>query len=164
MYYNSIRLLPLFQFTPLREGRHLHLETYIVHSNFNSRPSARGDAAALSPRRGDTDFNSRPSARGDDDGKIKPPAYYISIHAPPRGATKEQTNELYQQCISIHAPPRGATPSQSAHQSTSTYFNSRPSARGDFSGEDVHDFNLHFNSRPSARGDQGARSRVFWWT
>ena len=77
-----------------------------------------------------TDFNSRPSARGD---RKAPPACAtpkISIHAPPRGATaknfaeiamdlfqftplregrqqhREETAELK---ISIHAPPRGAT-------------------------------------------------------
>ena len=35
--------------------------------------------------------------------------------------------------ISIHAPPRGATPDGCLHDPT-VYFNSRPSARGDFGG------------------------------
>ena len=33
--------------------------------------------------------------------------------------------------ISIHAPPRGATPKSSSQIGAETYFNSRPSARGD---------------------------------
>ena len=78
-------------------------------TNFNSRPSARGDAAeeardawnAISihaPPRGATSvfwhcalityyFNSRPSARGDVELSAITGLPYISIHAPPRGAT-----------------------------------------------------------------------------
>ena len=33
----------LFQFTPLREGRQFQPHKLMVASNFNSRPSARGD-------------------------------------------------------------------------------------------------------------------------
>ena len=99
--------------------------------NFNSRPSARGDAIQNFRQRRKKYFNSRPSARGDaierdvsDDGKI------ISIHAPPRGATatipsffaarnfnsrpsargdRKAGNQANASTISIHAPPRGAT-------------------------------------------------------
>ena len=100
----------VFQFTPLREGRP-HPTTEVVSvSDFNSRPSARGDVRRLQ--------TAYPSTR-------------ISIHAPPRGATLRQrqaeTKRRFQftplregrpdgQCaisagryISIHAPPRGAT-------------------------------------------------------
>ena len=124
------------------------------------------------------DFNSRPSARGDDFGQyILSSQRFISIHAPPRGATLQAMNETFHRC----------------------YFNSRPSARGDRprtpeSGKrvrfqftplregrhyllppylftSVFQFTplregrretlnmsitgrLYFNSRPSARGDQ----------
>ena len=67
----------------------------LSHSSlhFNSRPSARGDAAAAlvfpsSP----IYFNSRPSARGDENKMAIGFAAYISIHAPPRGATKSPRN------------------------------------------------------------------------
>ena len=57
----------LFQFTPLREGRRiLKPRLKKAYSYFNSRPSARGDIAFLLSSR-----NAR-----------------ISIHAPPRGATR----------------------------------------------------------------------------
>ena len=56
----------LFQFTPLREGRHVSDEGVRVHFYFNSRPSARGDM-----------FRMKVSA-----------SISISIHAPPRGATR----------------------------------------------------------------------------
>ena len=99
----------VFQFTPLREGRPCSCVLPCKERNFNSRPSARGDI--VSPRYMRLD--------------------YISIHAPPRGATvtvlfssvgwlfqftplREGRRNLSQEgsawvAISIHAPPRGAT-------------------------------------------------------
>ena len=55
----------LFQFTPLREGRHV--------------PRVGRDAEDY--------FNSRPSARGDLKKEVDLLDVIISIHAPPRGAT-----------------------------------------------------------------------------
>ena len=77
--------------------------------------------------------------------------------------------------ISIHAPPRGATTYRPTARASSTYFNSRPSARGDSTAGAVGSppaISIHapprgatsrerlqrrrsgdFNSRPSARGD-----------
>ena len=78
------------------------------------------------------DFNSRPSARGDSDVRLPGfPGDFISIHAPPRGATPKpqskpvenqfqftplregrrrwERGEAFPSPISIHAPPRGAT-------------------------------------------------------
>ena len=100
-------------------------------TNFNSRPSARGDAAeeardawnAISihaPPRGATSvfwhcalityyFNSRPSARGDMRSENVLIPRSISIHAPPRGATNQPPRVTRIGIISIHAPPRGAT-------------------------------------------------------
>ena len=98
---------------------------------------------------------------------LKSAANKISIHAPPRGATRLR--------ISIHAPPRGAT-AVSATMSRLRDFNSRPSARGDhgcLAGAVQQGISIHapprgatrssapsvagrtsnFNSRPSARGD-----------
>ena len=59
--------------------------------NFNSRPSARGDASAEQRLiKLACYFNSRPSARGDDALQQAEEAGVISIHAPPRGATSGQ--------------------------------------------------------------------------
>ena len=77
----------LFQFTPLREGRHTVFPNLRYQNYFNSRPSARGD---MMPVR----------------CLISAP---ISIHAPPRGATRKGVHVVGVQQISIHAPPRGAT-------------------------------------------------------
>ena len=83
-------LPPRFQFTPLREGRRLIWNLLCGFPHFNSRPSARGDAARC------TQLYCE---------------FFISIHAPPRGATREAALMLANSFISIHAPPRGATSS-----------------------------------------------------
>ena len=101
---------PLFQFTPLREGRLVLALTDVqrhvisIHApprgataagvvgsppadNFNSRPSARGDGLRSRGRYESRHFNSRPSARGDYTAGAAETGNVISIHAPPRGAT-----------------------------------------------------------------------------
>ena len=164
-----------FQFTPLREGR--------------LRPAARLGIIL--------DFNSRPSARGDAAVDAEKKALDISIHAPPRGATLRRILLPRLLSISIHAPPRGATvhvdeagfatvfqftPLREGrllrvrHVGSAENFNSRPSARGD-TLHGVTKYNSYisihapprgatsgaaknrqriryFNSRPSARGDE----------
>ena len=122
----------LFQFTPLREGRR-HSSSPPLHGfHFNSRPSARGDRSDCYCFYSIKHFNSRPSARGDGNA-VGAVSYYvifqftplregrrervaqsnqqsiISIHAPPRGATRSSGFLEPQPPISIHAPPRGAT-------------------------------------------------------
>ena len=100
-------------------------------SNFNSRPSARGDYLPLLQRFPAVIFQFTPLREG------RPPARLcghtvstISIHAPPRGATKSRSRQFRRLHISIHAPPRGAT-LKSRESIEKRNFNSRPSARGD---------------------------------
>ena len=57
-----------FQFTPLREGRLIATMLFASDVYFNSRPSARGDLFLL---------------------RICVISNWISIHAPPRGATRK---------------------------------------------------------------------------
>ena len=129
-------------------------------ANFNSRPSARGDAGRECRCTASIlYFNSRPSARGDQADDMRARLYAISIHAPPRGATLlhrspsflpgnfnsrpsargDGAGKVIGECriISIHAPPRGATAVDAVqYEHPQDYFNSRPSARGD-GGADV---------------------------
>ena len=79
--------LDKFQFTPLREGRPTWHESAEFLLHFNSRPSARGDAFC----------------------------FLLRFCSP----------------ISIHAPPRGATREIGGIAGNGKDFNSRPSARGD---------------------------------
>ena len=126
------RIPSSFQFTPLREGRRILFPPTVLFSNFNSRPSARGDQQIKRITIFQHYFNSRPSARGDTRNRRhcwqwqrfqftplregrraaaaqSSAAINISIHAPPRGATSDAGRSLQSSNISIHAPPRGAT-------------------------------------------------------
>ena len=99
----------IFQFTPLREGRLRRFRKRRTSCDFNSRPSARGDCCRFCTQNIPRNFNSRPSARGD-----------AGIY-----------NPQIRNFISIHAPPRGATMCVPSWGRRSSNFNSRPSARGD---------------------------------
>ena len=109
----------VFQFTPLREGRHAF---YFFAENiccFNSRPCERGDmryklsrkeifaVSIHAPARGATftnfrdcavksRFNSRPCERGDIKiGSNSTLFRSVSIHAPARGATRFLASLIY---------------------------------------------------------------------
>ena len=165
----------LFQFTPLREGRREAQKSASQRRHFNSRPSARGDKHLCGALCAGLYFNSRPSARGDDahgsyDGMYRD----ISIHAPPRGATRRYALLTYmpnyfnsrpsargddiitlpcRPCKFQFTPLREGRPSFSVAASPKQNFNSRPSARGDQRASTSSPPKPHFNSRPSARGD-----------
>ena len=127
-------MLWIFQFTPLREGRRCQQRRHRGNADFNSRPSARGDCPQKATRAG-APFQFTPLREGRL-GAAKPSqllalfqftplregrlprasrcaqAAPISIHAPPRGATRpadQPTSRPASSAISIHAPPRGAT-------------------------------------------------------
>ena len=152
----------VFQFTPLREGRQI----------------------SITPNKSIEDFNSRPSARGDAEKDYLPNPFTISIHAPPRGATENRFldkpvlqfqftplregrleksgNVSKEYVISIHAPPRGATSRRdSLTNGRRIDFNSRPSARGDNNVACTWGVCHNFNSRPSARGDRKPKVAQF---
>ena len=173
-----------FQFTPLREGRLLFTMCIIPPVYFNSRPSARGDLSGAATARTTIRFQFTPLREGRRMRTCSPtcplsfqftplregrrrrgacggPAAVISIHAPPRGATRPSRWRFFQADISIHAPPRGATrrvPGLSQHGGN---FNSRPSARGDNAEKSDIVMPQDFNSRPSARGDQTTSTSTF---
>ena len=102
----------LFQFTPLREGRREQELHHVATLQFQFTPLREGRQLCR-------DENERRK--------------YISIHAPPRGAT----------CAARRAKSPASfqfTPLREGRQSSTTcllacgYFNSRPSARGDATG------------------------------
>ena len=101
-------------------------------------------------------------------------ADFISIHAPPRGATYTAAILKRIQEISIHAPPRGATDAMRMRSRRPTSFQFTPLREGRLQGADhllpddisIHapprgatwlernsNYPIYFNSRPSARGD-----------
>ena len=128
---NATRRGFLFQFTPLREGRRAKPRRSIgIYFYFNSRPSARGDGMKVFMKE----------------------SLRISIHAPPRGATTWTAAGTLRRSFQFTPLREGRPPPESLYIA-GTYFNSRPSARGDGGIRAPRPGRLHFNSRPSARGD-----------
>ena len=120
-----------FQFTPLREGRPGCITVVADNSNFNSRPSARGDMCreVRAPR--PCHFNSRPSARGDASRRRrKPNPAYFNSRPSARGDTgggKACLKRSEFQFTPLREGRRGRWEADCCGR----YFNSRPSARGD---------------------------------
>ena len=167
-------LMNRFQFTPLREGRHYKAFTQWAFSNFNSRPSARGDwrfeaetrtqtISIHAPPRGATcaiilsgdnaNFNSRPSARGDwiSDFFVRGDA--ISIHAPPRGATLYAEGADPNEDVFQFTPLREGRQAPAPAPAQTQAFQFTPLREGRRNVSCNRNWKLYFNSRPSARGD-----------
>ena len=145
----------LFQFTPLREGRQRYEVTDAASGEFQFTPLREGRPRALLVARKLHLFQFTPLREG---RHLYTRAVCLCLD------------------ISIHAPPRGATAAASTMAGLSSYFNSRPSARGDAHPHScirtarIFQFtplregrppllclgvrcSCNFNSRPSARGD-----------
>ena len=84
-------------------------------------------------------------------------SYAISIHAPPRGATKKLKEGIKGIYISIHAPPRGATFLLSLVRPSSTISIHAPPRGATRQPAALWHKHRNFNSRPSARGDRQAQ-------
>ena len=148
----------IFQFTPLREGRLDSAVALSLHADFNSRPSARGDALMcltwfsdlfqFTPLREGRliynpqniiacYFNSRPSARGDWIGLIRPLRNLFQFTPLREGRLKVKTHIVHT-CLFQFTPLREGRPIQAHVTSSRIYFNSRPSARGDCANRLFH--------------------------
>ena len=123
-----------FQFTPLREGRHIK----DAHSRIPPLISIHA------PARGATSEGGSFSQSGT-----------ISIHAPARGATPLVQRDHPRNYISIHAPARGATLCGADHKVRQD-FNSRPCERGDLGRQRVRDDAFIFQFTPLREGRQRA--------
>ena len=77
----------VFQFTPLREGRLFRAANPAPGATFQFTPLREGRRDCGKAGYVRWNFNSRPSARGDEAAEKKISQDGISIHAPPRGAT-----------------------------------------------------------------------------
>ena len=121
-----------FQFTPLREGRRTAPAATGRSSVFQFTPLREGRQGEKLLDARYVRFQFTPLREGRRAEKPQTHRLPISIHAPPRGATYGCGQGGCFRCISIHAPPRGATRPPSRRTAQSDYFNSRPSARGDF--------------------------------
>ena len=121
-----------FQFTPLREGRRPARSSFSRIASISIHAPPRGATGGSKCRKHGRQISIHAPPRGATHaaGAVgSPPA--ISIHAPPRGATRRRHACAQVLPISIHAPPRGATSRTRWLSAGTSYFNSRPSARGD---------------------------------
>ena len=132
--------LSIFQFTPLREGRLKSLLTMQGLSDFNSRPSARGDMTGCIPSKARI-FQFTPLREGRHAFGVynkKPlPFQFTPLR---EGRPNVAIAFALTLDISIHAPPRGATSGHPLRRQAALYFNSRPSARGDRRSAGGHGF------------------------
>ena len=123
----------IFQFTPLREGRrdgHGARDGRGVGISIHAPP--RGATKLLKETRGEVKyFNSRPSARGDELNSFAVHPTFISIHAPPRGATDYRVIRSGSATVFQFTPLREGRLAIIWRWMCLSYFNSRPSARGD---------------------------------
>ena len=144
----------LFQFTPLREGRLAdesadELCRISIHAPPRGATLGAGAGAIVGI------FQFTPLREGRLDGiRHLVQLILISIHAPPRGATSYRRH--YRGVDEFQFTPlREGRPKRTGKaDSDMQYFNSRPSARGDYSAVSPFRMLIDFNSRPSARGDE----------
>ena len=127
-----------FQFTPLREGRHLQIRGILARFVISIHAPPRGATTEITRRRKSTLFQFTPLREG----------RRCIVH-------REGSGIVFQ-----FTPLReGRRPDVPLHPVRS-YFNSRPSARGDIMYCRINRTSTHFNSRPSARGDRMFRPKT----
>ena len=171
-----------FQFTPLREGRRLHLFFNIFERQFQFTPLREG-RREFKPRCGIIVISIHAPPRGATGfGGMNQPIILISIHAPPRGATqlggtrmrarhnfnsrpsargdKPTRSGRTNKNISIHAPPRGATGSAMRRTDAHVLFQFTPLREGRHALSPPISPSRYFNSRPSARGDPASKCQI----
>ena len=109
MSRGGTKIKPPFQFTPLREGRHI-LRRVLRAAGISIHAPPRGATESAATGSAEQEFQFTPLREGRRCGRFESRVgYCISIHAPPRGATEIAGNGWKILFISIHAPPRGAT-------------------------------------------------------
>ena len=120
---------------------------------FNSRPSARGDRKADADALAADLFQFTPLREGRRGTKMKISIKKISIHAPPRGATRRQVLH-FPHLLFQFTPLREGRPALSEKAGISKTFQFTPLREGRRMATESRLTPLgYFNSRPSARGD-----------
>ena len=120
-----------FQFTPLREGRQADVKPLFLWNQFQFTPLREGRPTLLLASTAWNAFQFTPLREGRPFCICPPSTHTIFQFTPLReGRPALPAIPCRWRTISIHAPPRGATWCPKVVQCQS-YFNSRPSARGD---------------------------------
>ena len=143
-----------FQFTPLREGRHPHKPRCVCRVIFQFTPLREGRRGIGYGKLRQSTFQFTPLREGRpalwQGGHAPSP---ISIHAPPRGATRFHIFRMFCTLFQFTPLREGRRQRFRRIHPAGINFNSRPSARGDLATTSATYSRNYFNSRPSARGD-----------
>ena len=135
---NQDDIIPLFQSTPLREGRPAPIGNLPLKSGVSIHAPARGATSPIPP-----DFTSFP----------------VSIHAPARGATNEDQVQTQSDDVSIHAPARGATVAHNKILYAVNGFQSTPLREGRLIIRHTPITQIQFQSTPLREGRRRKFSR-----
>ena len=92
----------------------------LIIIDFNPRSRERSDSSRVNLCLQSLHFNPRSRERSDYAGWNAIEIFYISIHAPARGATTDDEIQEQWCSISIHAPARGATIKRQVNPSSFT--------------------------------------------
>ena len=134
----SVCPFPVFQFTPLREGRRKHGVSPIKPGIFQFTPLREGRRTLY---------------------RYLMLAYIISIHAPPRGATRKELFEQHMMEFQFTPLREGRLRRLPPSCPSRTYFNSRPSARGDRGDEcDAQSQKISIHAPPRGATAQSGRN------
>ena len=119
--WRQLKIVAIFQFTPLREGRRdvEYVNYWQIIFQFTPLREGRRDQWGNWVRK--IKFQFTPLREGRHCTESRCYSSAISIHAPPRGATNQFIGGDVLHLISIHAPPRGATLLPSSSRSFSAF-------------------------------------------
>ena len=155
MSRGDTKIKPPFQFTPLREGRHI-LRRVLRAAGISIHAPPRGATESAATGSAEQEFQFTPLREGRRCGRFESRVgYCISIHAPPRGATALRGHRRRKRRISIHAPPRGAT-TATAVLSISYLFQFTPLREGRHGQQEVDEAAATFQFTPLREGRRKA--------
>ena len=167
----------VFQFTPLREGRpkadewlesgksiSIHAPprgaTFSVrsirpHSDFNSRPSARGDLPSSDAALVTEVFQFTPLREGRRHGRRRHRQKYEHFNSRPSARGDSATSFIVPPSAFQFTPLREGRRFRCGSLTRISYFNSRPSARGDVNTEDRFACTIIISIHAPPRGATG---------
>ena len=140
---------------PTRGATIAFMRHYNGTISFNPRSHAGSDCCSLSFCRFFQRFNPRSHAGSDCVRRACLPYWWVSIHAPTRGATTSRTQVGHNQFVLIHAPTRGATPAAEKVASDKQVSIHAPTRGATPSCISPRNFCGRFNPRSHAGSDDG---------
>ena len=123
--------MPVFQFTPLREGRPEGRACCRCTTRFQFTPLREGRRYRALLESPGNKFQFTPLREGRPTTTNPITRRNISIHAPPRGATQGGERQVADKIFQFTPLREGRRKKSAPSRSPAMYFNSRPSARGD---------------------------------